>query len=73
MMAHSKPAKNRRRRNAAIAREKDVQRGLAPRDRLMSEVIPFRKPPPSKSKEDDETAEFLRLLERITKSIKPRK
>jgi hypothetical protein len=38
----------------------------------MSEVIPFRKPP-SKPKEDDETAEFLKLLERITKSIKPRK
>ena len=50
-----------------------MQRGLASRDRLMSEVIPFRKPPPSKSKEDDETAEFLKLLERITKSIKTRK
>jgi len=64
--------KIRRRRNAAIAREKDLQRGLPSRDRPMSEVIPFRKPP-SKPKEDDETAEFLKLLERITKSIKPRK
>jgi hypothetical protein len=36
----------------------------------MSEVIPFRKPPPSKSKEDDETAEFLKLLDRITKPVK---
>jgi hypothetical protein len=36
----------------------------------MSDVIPFRKPTPSKSKEDDETAEFLKLLERITKPIK---
>jgi hypothetical protein len=35
----------------------------------MSEVIPFRKPP-SKPKEDDEMAEFLKLLERITKSVK---
>jgi hypothetical protein len=45
------------------------QRGLVSRGRPMSEVIPFRKPP-SKPKEDDETAEFLKLLERITKSIK---
>jgi hypothetical protein len=73
MMADSKPAKKRRRRNAAIAREKDLQRGLAPRDRPMSEVIPFRKPPSKPKEDDDETAEFLKLLERITKSIKTRK
>ena len=36
----------------------------------MSDVIPFRKPPPSKPTEDDETAEFLKLLERITKPVK---
>jgi hypothetical protein len=57
------------RRNAAIAGEKDVQRGIAPGDRPMSDVIPFRKPP-SKPKEDDETAELLKLLERIAKSTK---
>jgi hypothetical protein len=37
----------------------------------MSEVIPFRKPPPPKPKQD-ETAEFLKLLERIQNSIKSR-
>jgi hypothetical protein len=35
----------------------------------MSEAIPFRKPP-SKPKADDETAELLKLLERIAKSVK---
>jgi hypothetical protein len=60
--------KNARSRNAVIAGEKGVQRGLALRDGPMSEVIPFRKPL-SKPKED-ETAEFLKLLERIQKSIK---
>jgi hypothetical protein len=41
-------------------------------ERPMSDVIPFRKPP-SKPKEDDETAELLKLLERITKATKPKK
>jgi hypothetical protein len=35
----------------------------------MSKVIPFRKPP-SKSKEDDEMAEFLKLLDLISKSVR---
>jgi hypothetical protein len=39
------------------------------RDRPMSETIPLRKPP-SKPKEDDETAEFLKLLDIITKPNK---
>jgi hypothetical protein len=34
----------------------------------MSEVIPYRKPPPKPKK--DETAEFLELLERVARSIK---
>jgi hypothetical protein len=69
IMADSELAKkSARRRNAVIAGENSIQRGLALRDRPMSEVIPFRKPP-SKPKED-ETAEFLKLLERIQKSIK---
>jgi hypothetical protein len=41
-------------------------------ERPMSDVIPFRKPP-TKPKEDDETAELLKLLERITKATKPKK
>jgi hypothetical protein len=57
-----------RRRNAAIAAEKDIARRLGPGDRPMSEVIPFRKPP-AKPKQD-ETAEFQKLLDRISKSIK---
>lgn len=61
--------KSVRRRNAAIAGEKDVQRGLGQRDRPMSEVLP-RHRPPSKPKDDDETAEFLKLLERISKCMK---
>jgi hypothetical protein len=36
----------------------------------MSEVIPFRKPPPKPKQ--DEAAEFLELLERIARSIKSR-
>jgi hypothetical protein len=64
-------SKKHRRRFAAIAREKGAQRGFAPRDEPMSEVIPFRKPPPPKPKQD-ETAEFLKLLERIQKSIESR-
>jgi hypothetical protein len=53
-----------RRRNAAISGKKDIQRGNVPREVLpMSDVIPFP-PRPSKTIED-ETAEFLALLERI--------
>ena len=36
----------------------------------MSEVIPFRKPPPKTIAE--ETAEFLKLLERIRSGSKPK-
>jgi hypothetical protein len=63
-MAETEPAKNARRRNAAIAGEKDIRRGNVPSEVLpMSEVIPFP-PRPSKTIEE-ETAEFLALLERI--------
>jgi hypothetical protein len=57
-----------RRRNAAIAGEKETSRGLASGDKPMSAVIPLRKPPPKPKQ--DEPAEFLELLERIAKSIK---
>jgi hypothetical protein len=57
-----------RRRNAAIAQEKETPRGIAPREVLpMSDVIPFPPKPPPKSIAE-ETAEFLRLLERIRSS-----
>jgi hypothetical protein len=53
-----------RRRNAAIAGKMALQRGRIPRGgTTMSEVIPFQKRP-SKTMEE-ETAEFLKLLERI--------
>jgi hypothetical protein len=68
IMTNSEPAeKNGRRRIAAIAREKEIRRGRVPREVLpMSDVIPFPQRPPKTIEE--ETAEFLALLERIRSS-----
>jgi hypothetical protein len=56
-------------RNAVILREKEIQRGLAPRKvQPMSETIPSPEPP-SKTIEE-ETAEFLELLLRIRSHAK---
>jgi hypothetical protein len=61
-----------RRRNAVIQREKAIRRGRVPREVLpMSEVIPF--PERSSKTIQEETAEFLALLERIRSSSSPPK
>ncbi len=58
-----------RRRNAAIAGERRTYSAVLHQGKPMSEVLPFRKPP-SKPKQDDETPELLKLLERIARSVK---
>jgi hypothetical protein len=64
-MAESEPLKkNGRRRNAVIVREKGIQRGLVPRDSPMSETTPSSEQP-SKTAEEEETAEFLEMLLRF--------
>jgi hypothetical protein len=56
--------KNGRRRNAVIVGEKGTQRGLVPRDSPMSETTPSSEQP-SKTAEEEETAEFLEMLLRF--------
>ncbi len=63
IMAESEPSRNDRRRNAAIAGEKGIRRGLVPRELPMSEVMPSPLPP-SKTLEE-QAAEILALIEEI--------